>query len=547
LTAAAAWLLVTAADRPPVLTLSVAAVLVRASAIARPLLGYAERLVSHDTALAGLAGWRSAVVAALVPRLPGPLSRRRTSRRGDLLVRLVDDVDARVDGLLRFRHPLTVTVVALALALAAAAVASPVIALAAVPGVAVAALLAPAAAARAEHRDGAVREQAAAVASASVEALDGVEDLRGRNAGPDLAALAAAGRALAAAENRRARAGAATAALSTLGTGAAVVGAALGALAAPTAVAPAWAAAAVLAAVPALELVRALPDVARAGVRARAAQRRTRELLAVPEPATEPAVPAPLPASLPTADGGPAGGYAGRGHEVRVEGLVAGWDPGDPVLHGLDLVLAPGTATALRGPSGSGKSTLAAVLLRFLDPVAGRVLLSGTDVRTLAGDDVRSVVGLVGDDEHVFATTLRENLLLAAPGSGDDELRAALRAVRLDDWLAALPAGLDARVGDGGAPLSGGERRRLALARALLADVAVLVLDEPTEGLDEATAQHLTRDLLTAGRRRRDGSARTLLLLAHRGEGLDLVDRVVDLGAEGRTTGALVRAGGAGR
>ncbi|NIZ93489.1 ATP-binding cassette domain-containing protein, partial [Kineococcus rubinsiae] len=343
----------------------------------------------------------------------------------------------------------------------------------------------------------------------------------------DLAALTRAGRDLAAAEGRRSRDVAATAALSTLGVGAAVLGAALAAVG--TGVATAWAAAAVLAALPALELVRALPEVARAGVRARAAEARTAELLAVPEPAVEPAVPAALPS-------------AAAGHEVRVVGLVAGWDPGHPVLHGVDLVLEPGTATALRGPSGSGKSTLAAVLMRFLDPVAGRVLLSGVDVRELAGDAVRSVVGLVGDDEHVFATTLRENLRLAAPGSSDADLVRALHAVRLDAWLGALPRGLDSRVGDGGAPLSGGERRRLAMARALLADVEVLLLDEPSEGLDEETARQLLRDLLVAGRRRRDGSPRTLLVLAHRDEGLDLVDQVVDLSPAGRLTeGAAVR------
>ena len=170
------------------------------------------------------------------------------------------------------------------------------------------------------------------------------------------------------------------------------------------------------------------------------------------------------------------------------------------------------------------------MLQRFLDPRAGRVLLDGVEVTELAGDDVRAVVGRVADDEHVFATTLRENLLLAAPGAGDEALTAALHRVRLDDWSAALPRGLDTRLGDGGEPMSGGERRRLAMARALLADVRVLVLDEPSEGLDEETGTRLLGDLLDAR------GEQAVLLLAHRAEGVDRADRVLDL-VDGALTG----------
>jgi len=255
---------------------------------------------------------------------------------------------------------------------------------------------------------------------------------------------------------------------------------------------------------------------------------RTAALLATPVPAREPGAPLPPPRRGP------------RPPLVSLRGVVAGWAPGEDVLRGLDLDLRPGEVVALRGASGSGKSTLAAVLLRFLDVRAGQVLLDGVDAARLAGDDVRSVVGLVGDDEHVFATTLRENLRLAAPGSSDDDMWRALHRVRLDAWAASLPAGLDSRLGDGGEPVSGGERRRLALARALLGDVRVLVLDEPTEGLDEDTAASLVTDLLAAARA---GHRRSVLLLAHREEGVALADRVVDLdaGRVGAAAGDLSR------
>ncbi|WP_380176309.1 thiol reductant ABC exporter subunit CydD [Kineococcus sp. DHX-1] len=517
LTAAATWLLVTAADRPPVLTLSVAAVVVRASATARPLLVYAERLLSHDVAFARLARWRSDVVAALVPRLPGPLSRKRSGRSGELLVQLADDVDARVDGVLRARHPATVTVVAVLLALAALTALHPLLALAAVPGVLVAVVGAPAVAAAAERREGvdgdAHRAGTGALSAATVEVLDAVEDLQTLPADQALDTLRRRQSVVAVADRRRARAAAATAGLTAAGAGlvalgtAAVAGRLVGTADAPVA----WTAAAVLAGVVLADAARGLPDAARAAVRARRARERETALLDTPVPAVEPTTPRALASPSPTV--------------LSLRGVRADWGPTavDPCLDLVDLELRAGEVVAVRGPSGSGKSTLAAVLQRFLDPTDGQVLLDGVDVTDLAGDDVRSVVGRVGDDEHVFATSVRQNLLLAAPDRSDDDLLAVLDRVRLDEWFRALPRGLESRVGDGGSPMSGGERRRLAMARALLADVRVLVLDEPSEGLDVETGRQLVADLLEAR------SGRTVLLLAHRDEGVDRADRVLDL------------------
>ena len=183
------------------------------------------------------------------------------------------------------------------------------------------------------------------------------------------------------------------------------------------------------------------------------------------------------------------------------------------MLDGVDLVLRPGERALVTGPSGSGKSTLAAVLLRFLDPSAGTVELatpSGlVDVRTLAADDVRRVVGLCAQDAHLFDSTIAENVRLARPGASDEAVRAALAQAHLLDWVDGLPDGLATFVGEQGARLSGGQRQRLEFARSILADRPILVFDEPIEHLDEPTAAALTADLLAAA------TGRTSVFITH--------------------------------
>ena len=230
------------------------------------------------------------------------------------------------------------------------------------------------------------------------------------------------------------------------------------------------------------------------------------------------------------------------GHAVDVSGVVAGWDD-TAALRDLSLTLAEGERVAVVGPSGSGKSTLAALMLRFVDPWQGRVALGGVPVRSLALDDVRRLVGLVDDDPHVFATTLVENVRLARPEARDDDVEAALRHARLGPWLDGLPDGLDTWLGDGNAQVSGGERARIGLARSLLADQPVLVLDEPTAHLDHATAEQIARQVLDEPR----GRARSVLWVTHGTVGLDLVDRVLDITECGGSPWALpgrLRTGG---
>jgi ABC-type multidrug transport system fused ATPase/permease subunit len=216
-------------------------------------------------------------------------------------------------------------------------------------------------------------------------------------------------------------------------------------------------------------------------------------------------------------------------------------------LDGVDLELSPGRRIAVIGASGAGKSTLAAVLTRLLAYQAGTITLAGVEpsrveLADLEGDDVRRIVGLVEQDAHVFDTSLRENLQLARRDATEGELRDALRRARLLDWVETLPLGLDTAVGEHGAQLSGGQRQRLALARALVADFPILVLDEPGEHLDTATADAVTADIVAVT------EARSTLLITHRLTGLVTMDEVIVLDAgrvvEQGTHTDLVAAGG---
>ncbi len=176
---------------------------------------------------------------------------------------------------------------------------------------------------------------------------------------------------------------------------------------------------------------------------------------------------------------------------------------------------------AIVGPSGAGKSTLAAVLLCFLPTRAGSIRLNGRTLDHFRSDDVRTVIGLVGQEAYLFDTTIAENLRIGRRQASDDELRAVLDRVGLSGWLADLPSGLETIVGRYGARLSGGQRQRLGLARALLADFPILVLDEPTEHLDALGADSLTTDLLHAT------DDRSLILITHRLTGLEAVDQIM--------------------
>jgi ABC-type multidrug transport system fused ATPase/permease subunit len=255
----------------------------------------------------------------------------------------------------------------------------------------------------------------------------------------------------------------------------------------------------VLLPVTAHELVVGLAPAAQHLARLRSMAERLAAVLDRPDPVAEPEAPRALPP-------GPYG--------LRIHDLHARYRADEPeVLEGVDLVLRAGERALVTGPSGSGKSTLAALLLRFLDPTGGTVELetpSGhVDIRTLAPDDVRGVIGLCAQDAHLFDSTIAENVRLARPGASDEAVRAALAQAHLLDWVDGLPDGLATFVGEQGARLSGGQRQRLELARSILADRPVLVFDEPIEHLDDATAAALMADLLAMA------SGRTAIFITH--------------------------------
>jgi ATP-binding cassette subfamily C protein CydCD len=258
-----------------------------------------------------------------------------------------------------------------------------------------------------------------------------------------------------------------------------------------------------------LEVVSPLADVGALQVRIRAADHRLAELSATEPAVTDPADPVEAPSTTPTPP-------------LRLETVTAGWGA-TPAFRVLDLDLPPGSRVGVVGPSGSGKSTLAAVLMRFVDPMSGRVTVAGVPTTSLMPDDVRRCVGLVDDDPHVFASTVYENVRLARPEASPAEVERALRSVQLGPWVDGLSDGLDTILGDGHTHVSGGERARLGMARAVLADLPVLVLDEPTAHLDTATAEAVAADLLDSA------SDRSVVWITHGTVGLDRVTQVVDL------------------
>ncbi|MCF3128997.1 thiol reductant ABC exporter subunit CydD [Streptomyces olivochromogenes] len=512
LMATSGWLISRAAQQPPVLYLMVAVTATRAFGIGRAVFRYAERLVSHDAVLRMLADTRVAVYRRLERLAPAGL---RTARRGDLLSRLVADVDALQDYWLRWLLPAGVAVTVSAASVgftawllpeAGAALAAGLLA----AGVGVP-LLTATVARRAERRLAPAR---GVLATRVTGLLTGTAELTVAGALP--ARTDEARRADGTLTRIASRAATATAlgdGLTALISGLTVAAAALLGVqgVAEGRLSGVALAVVVLTPLAAFEAVLGLPLAVRYRQRVHRSAERVYEVLDAPEPVREPELPRQAPASP---------------FPVVLKALTARHAGQDrAALAGLDLTLAQGRRVAVVGPSGSGKTTLAQALLRFLDPEAGSYTLAGVDAFALDGDDVRRLVGLCAQDAHLFDSSVRENLLLAKKSATEAELRDALARARLLDWADGLPDGLDTLVGEHGARLSGGQRQRLALARALLADFPVLVLDEPAEHLDLPTADALTADLLAAT------EGRTTLLITHRLAGLDAVDEVIVLDA----------------
>jgi ATP-binding cassette subfamily B protein len=184
--------------------------------------------------------------------------------------------------------------------------------------------------------------------------------------------------------------------------------------------------------------------------------------------------------------------------------------PGGDVLHDVDLDIKPGTLVALVGPSGAGKSTMASLVPRLYDVTAGSVSVDGVDVRDLTGDSLRAAIGVVAQDPHLFHESIAANLCYAKPDATQTEIEAACRAAQIHDVVAGLPDGYDTIVGERGYRMSGGEKQRLAIARMLLKDPAIVVLDEATSHLDSEN-EALVQEALDIALR-----GRTSIVIAHR-------------------------------
>jgi ATP-binding cassette subfamily C protein CydC len=512
LLATSGYLITRAAERPPILSLTVAIVTVRAFAIARAVLRYAERLASHDLAFRTLADLRVRFFARLAPLVPAGLG---TLRSGDLLSRFVADVDRLQDLYLRGLAPPLVAVTTIAAIGGAATVVLPAAGVVLLTGLVLGALGLPALSAAlarsVSRRQAAARAELAGdlvelLAGAPELAAYGREDEWGARLGRDEAALARV-------QRRDALTTGIGAAASTLVGGGLVVAVALVAVPAVQAqhLRPLLLAALVLGCLAAFEAIAPLPQSAQSLGACGEAARRLEQITDRVPPVAEPRQPVALPET---------GDLVVCGATVRYPGRET------PVLDGVSLRLAPGARIAVVGPSGAGKTTLARLLVRFADPDGGSVTLGGVPLCDAPQGDVRRTIRLDGQEAYLFATTIAANVRVGNPGAGDDAVVAALERVGLGSWVASLPDGIETEVGEHGRAVSGGQRRRIALARTLVAPARFLVLDEPDAHLDRPAAARL---LASLGADRSDG--RGILAVTHTTAGLDAWDDVLVLDA----------------
>ncbi len=496
LTATAGWLITRASTQPPVLTLMVAIVGVRAFGLARPVLRYAERLLSHEQALGRLAERRAAVYAALIPLVPARLG-TPGRRRGDLLTSLVDDVDALVDERVRVRVPLWAASLVCGAAVLFSSLIAPAAALVvAVPMLVTLVVVVPVAHRAARHEQEYVAERARLGELVEGTLSDARQLVAWQRDEAAIDDVIRASTDLASLANRAAVGPAVARVLVLVATGAAVVLMPLTTAGLPAATA----ALLVLLPLAMHETLAPVIDAVVARARCAAANARIEALVAQAPAVIESASPAAWPAARP-----------------RVDAIDVG--AATPV----SFSVAPGERVGIVGPSGSGKSTIAAQLIRFLDP-AGEVAFDGVSARELALSDVRAQVALVDDDPYLFGTSVAENVRLARPGATDDEVTDALRTAGLGTWVDTV--GMHTLIGTGHRDVSGGERARIGLARAVLGAQHLVVLDEPTAHLDTGTAEAITRDVLEAL------AGRSIVWITHQDVGLSAMDRVVSLQAD---------------
>jgi ATP-binding cassette subfamily C protein CydC len=513
LMATSAYLITRASEQPPILHLSMAVVGVRAFALGRAFFRYLERLAAHDAAFRQLETVRVDLLRRLIPLAPDGLGR---TRRGSLLSSLVSDVDELQNLPLRVVQPLLTSVGVAAIAVWVVALLSPTaaagLALALVAAFAVGILVARRVSASAERT---LAPKRAALVDALLDYLGSLDVLIAYGAEET-------GRRKVEAADREL-----TRALTGRSLGAGIAAAALSLF---SGIAVAWS---LVAGIPALsttgggslsgpglavivlvplavfEVVASVPLAVSAWRQVRSSAERIARV-----------APENVPAEISVGEGTRSWKAEPAAPAIELRGVSTSW-PGavSPALTVSSLTVAHGERVLIEGASGAGKTTLAHVLVRFLDHT-GTYRLSGQDVRELPVEQVRSVVGLCEQIPYLFDESVRQNLLFARETATDGELLNVLDRVGLGDWVAAR-GGLDSRVGERGALVSGGQAQRIALARALLRNFPVIVLDEPTANVEADLAGALLRDLLRAS------GDRTVLLISHGDVPAGLVDRAV--------------------
>lgn len=481
---------------------------IRALAIARTVGRYGERLVSHSAALRVLSDLRLWLFLRLEPLSPAIFDRYSS---GELSGRLRSDVDAMENLYLRIIAPLCTGAFSILLSTAFVAIWCRSAAAALLVALILAGIFLPLMARRIADEPG--RRSAELTVELRSMFADGLQG------GAELVLLGAEERhaehvARASAELVSTQEELARGAAFTLAGG--LFSAGTGVLAVLVCTAVAFSAQQIdgpqlvmllLFSAAAFEGAAGLPAALHLLPAVKESARRLAEISSTLLPVLEPATPSPLPEEF----------------GLVLRGVSFSHDPSRPLLRDFNLELPPGGGVALVGPSGAGKSTVADLLLRFRE-YGGSITLGGHELRYYAGDDLRRLIAAVRQDSHLFNATIRENIVLSRPDADEDEIREVLYVAALDEWVASLPQGVETSVGEGGSAVSGGEARRISLARALLKNAPILILDEPTEGLDCATEQ------LVVKRLQQHLKGKSLLLITHRPACLELVDSVISMG-----------------